>query len=213
MDSQGIFRQIFSLESRIGLGVLVAVCAIVLFAVIRFRARSGGEPSKRSKANVLEMSYALALLGFAVFLIVDTSSANARETQPSSAAVANALDVNVLAYQWSWQFTYPDQRITVAGKAIGQRPTLVVPAGRPIDIALSSKDVVHEFWVPDLKYKEEAFPDHVNDFTIEVASPGRWIGRCSVYCGQFHYQMEFWLQAVTPAQFDTWSSTHHGTTV
>ena len=212
MDTQGVFNRVFAMESRIAIGVFVVVVGIVVAAALWFRARSGREPSKRSKANKLEIGYAAALLGFAIFLAIDTAGANGQERQPVAAASA-PLKVNVLALQWSWQFTYPAQRITVPPTPIGGKRVFVVPTGRDIDIALTSKDVVHEFWIPDLKYKEEAFPNHVNSFSLHVTKTGEWIGRCAVYCGQFHYQMEFLLKAVTPQQFKAWSNAHQGSVV
>ncbi|HZP52736.1 cytochrome c oxidase subunit II [Actinocrinis sp.] len=212
MDTQGVFGRVFGMESWIAIGVFVVVSGVVAFTSYWFRARPGREPSRRSKANKVELGYAAALLGFAIFLAVDTAGANGQEQQPVAAASA-PLKVNVLALQWSWQFSYPEQHITVPPTQIGGRPVFVVPTGRDIDIALTSKDVVHEFWIPDLKYKIEAFPNHVNDFSLHVAKPGEWIGRCAVYCGQFHYQMEFLLEAVTPQQFAAWSSAHQGTVV
>ena len=209
MDTQGVFGRVFGMESWIAIGVFVVVSGIVAFTSFWFRARPGREPSKRSKANKLEIGYAAVLLGFAIFLAIDTAGANGQERQPVAAASA-PLKVNVLALQWSWQFTYPDQHVTVPPTPIGGRPVFVVPTGRDIDIALSAKDVVHEFWIPDLKYKIEAFPNHVNAFSLHVTRTGEWIGRCAVYCGQFHYQMEFLLKAVTPQQFAAWSSAHQG---
>jgi cytochrome c oxidase subunit 2 len=59
----------------------------------------------------------------------------------------------------------------------------------------------------------EAFPNHVNDFSLHLTKTGEWVGRCAVYCGQFHYEMEFLLKAVTPRQFAAWSGAHQGTVV
>lgn len=212
MDTQSVFGQIFGMEYWIAIGVFVVVVGTVLVASLWFRARPGREPSKRAKANKLEMGYAAVLLGFAIFLAIDTAGANGRE-QPVASTSA-PLKVNVLALQWSWQFTYPDQHITVPPAPIGgAKPVFVVPTGRAVDISLVSKDVIHEFWIPQLKYKRQAFPTYVNHFTLRVTKTGEWVGRCAVYCGQFHYQMEFLLKAVTPQQFAAWSSAHQGSVV
>lgn len=198
------------MEAAIAAGVFAAVALVAGFAVVRYRDRPGSEPSRRSKANVLESCFALALLGFAIWLSVDTASANSRET---AAPPASALHVDVLAYQWSWQFTYPDEHVTVHGAGLGSRPTLVVPVGRSIEVSLRSKDVIHEFWVPELRFKKQAFPNFTTTFSLKVTRTGTWVGRCAVFCGPFHYQMDFLLEAVSPAQFAAWSSAHHGSTI
>lgn len=205
-----VFDHIFTVEVAIAAAVFAFVVALIGFAVVRYRDRPGREASRRTAAHVLEASAALALLGFAIWLTVFTASANSRETAEPSAA---PVRVDVLAYQWSWQFSYPDRHITVDGAPAGSRPVLVIPAGRPVEVTLNSKDVVHEFWVPELKFKQEAFPDHTNRFSLEVDGTGTWVGRCSVYCGVYHFEMQFLLKAVTPAEYDAWTHSHSGTTI
>ncbi|RCG17389.1 cytochrome c oxidase subunit II [Streptomyces diacarni] len=87
-------------------------------------------------------------------------------------------------------------------------PTLVVPTGRTVRINLTSLDVIHSLWVPALRYKMDAFPDHTNSFTFTVDKEGRWIGRCAEFCGDRHHAMEFWLKAVSPEEYDDWVSQH-----
>lgn len=76
MDTQGVFGRVFGMESWIAIGVFVVVSGVVAFTSYWFRARPGREPSRRSKANKVELGYAAALLGFAIFLAVDTAGAN-----------------------------------------------------------------------------------------------------------------------------------------
>jgi cytochrome c oxidase subunit 2 len=95
--------------------------------------------------------------------------------------------------------------VTVTGScAGGDYPVLVLPAGLPVEIDLTSADVVHAFWVPYLDYKMDAFPGHVDRFTVTLPRPGRWIGRCAQMCGLYHYEMDFYLQVVPQAQFSRW---------
>lgn len=210
MDTRAVFDQVFPVEVWIAAGVFAAVALVVVFALVRYRDRPEHEPSQRSKANVLETCFALALLGFAIWLTVDTASANSRET---AAPPSSVLHVDVLAFQWNWQFAYPDQHITVTGAGVGARPTLVVPVNRSIEVSLRSKDVIHEFWVPELRFKKQAFPAYTNTFSLKVTSTGTWVGRCAVFCGPLHYQMEFLLKVVTPAQYAAWTAAHHDSTI
>ncbi|WP_245979851.1 cytochrome c oxidase subunit II [Streptomyces diacarni] len=97
---------------------------------------------------------------------------------------------------------------TTANCRDGRLPTLVVPTGRTVRINLTSLDVIHSLWVPALRYKMDAFPDHTNSFTFTVDKEGRWIGRCAEFCGDRHHAMEFWLKAVSPEEYDDWVSQH-----
>lgn len=209
MNTRDVFDQVFTLETGIAAGVFAAVGLLIAFAVVRYRDRPGREPSRRNKANVVESCFALALLGFSIWLTVDTASANSRET----AAPSTPLHVDVLAFQWNWQFAYPGRHITVTGVGAGARPTLVVPIDRSIEVSLRSKDVIHEFWVPELRFKKQAFPTYTTTFSLKVTSTGTWVGRCAVFCGPLHYQMDFLLKAVTPAQFAAWTAAHHDSTI
>jgi heme/copper-type cytochrome/quinol oxidase subunit 2 len=83
---------------------------------------------------------------------------------------------------------------------------MVVPVGQPVTIKVRSTDVIHSWWVPELRYKMDAFPGHTNTFTIKVDRAGRWIGRCAEFCGDRHYEMDFWLKAVPADEYQRWLS-------
>jgi heme/copper-type cytochrome/quinol oxidase subunit 2 len=76
--------------------------------------------------------------------------------------------------------------------------------GRTVQLTLRSRDVIHSFWVPALRYKRDVFPSYTNTLTLRIDRAGEWIGRCAEYCGQLHYQMDFRLRALPARQFDAW---------
>ena len=87
--------------------------------------------------------------------------------------------------QWVWSFRYPDQGGVVT------RNVLHLPAGVAVDIAVTSADVIHSFWVPRLAGKIDAVPGHTNLLRIRADEPGRYDGRCSEFCGLGHTRMRF----------------------
>lgn len=197
-----VFGQVFGLETAIAAVVfaLVMMAMVVAFLASWRRRRRGAGPSARAKNDPLEIGYVLGLTGMAVFLIVTSLSANATESTDPPAS----LTVEVTAFQWCWQFHYAGQPVTVTGRcAGGSIPTLVLPAGRRVRLELASKDVIHSFWLPGLRYKIDVYPGHVNAFTMTLPD-GRWLGRCAEFCGLYHYGMMFNVQAVPPAQFGRW---------
>lgn len=203
MTFRNVFDQIFTLESAIAAGVFFAVLCAVFVAIIVSRAKRGSPPSRRSKHDPLEASYALVLLGFAIFLAIFTAAAKGRAHRES--ADPPAVRVDVTGFQWCWRFHYASQRTVTGACTEHQLPTLVIPTGRPVRISLTSTDVIHSFWVPALRFKLDAFPHHTNSFTFTVNKPGRWIGRCAEFCGDGHSTMDFYLRAVPPNQFGSWS--------
>jgi cytochrome c oxidase subunit 2 len=87
--------------------------------------------------------------------------------------------------QWTWTFRYPDH----GGVATGN--VLHLPAGVPVDITVTSVDVIHSFWVPRLAGKIDALPGHANHLSLQADGPGRYDGRCSEFCGLGHTRMRF----------------------
>ena len=210
MPFESAFSQLFTQDSTIAAVVFFLVVAAMFAAVLlsRRRRKRGQDPSQRAEANRLEIGYVLVLAGIVVFLVISSFTANAKE----SAAPAPVLRVQVIAYQWCWRFHYEGQPVTVTGQCEGgSLPTLVLPTGKPVELEVTSVDVVHAFWVPSLRYKLYAYPDHTNSFTVTLPHTGRWIGRCAQLCGLYHYEMDFYLQVVSPAAFDRFLRARGGT--
>jgi cytochrome c oxidase subunit 2 len=208
-----VYGQIFPLELVIGLVVFGLVVAVMVAALaVSRRKKCRGRPAaRREHWNALEAAFGLVLAGMVAFLVAESFSANAQDFP--ARRPKPAVRVEVTAFQWCWRFGYAGQPVTVIGSCQdGQYPVLVLPVGEPVQIDLTSADVVHAFWVPDLDFKMDAFPGHVNSFTVTVDREGRWIGRCAQFCGLYHYIMDFWVQAVSPAQYGQWLHAHAGTT-
>jgi cytochrome c oxidase subunit 2 len=204
VDPRRIFGHVFGVESMIAAAVFAAVCAaiIVAFALSRRRRRHDRPASQAEEHPRLEFAYAAAIAaiaGFVVWLSFHTTSQENASAQPSAAKI------QVTGFQWCWRFTYPSTKKSVTGTCDGgSLPTMVVPVGQPITLQISSTDVIHSWWVPELRYKLDAFPDHVNTVTLIVDRTGRWAGRCAEFCGHWHTYMDFYLKAVPPKQFQQW---------
>lgn len=109
----------------------------------------------------------------------------------------DAIEVRAHARQWSWTFTHPGPD----GTMIETARDLHIPAGRPIDVRITSADVIHSFWVPRLAGKMDAIPGRENILRIEVATPGIYEGRCAEFCGIGYAAHRFRVIAHDPA---TW---------
>jgi cytochrome c oxidase subunit 2 len=205
------FSQLFGQDITIAAVVFGLVVLVLLGAVLlsSWRRRQGRGPSGRAEASKLEIGYVTALTAIVAFLIATSLTANGRELpDPPKPAVR----VEVTAYQWCWRFRYEGQPVTVNGQCRnGSFPALVLPAGRPVELDLDSIDVIHAFWLPYLRFKMYAYPGHTNSFTTTLPHTGRWLGRCAQLCGLYHYEMDFYVQVVSPAAFDGFLRSHGGT--
>ncbi len=202
------FSQLFSQDTVIAWAVFCAVILVMTGAMVYswYRGRKGQGPLKLAKANRVELSYLGALVGMAVFLVISSFSANAKDyPDPPKPAVT----VAVTGYQWCWRFHYEGTPVTATGQCQGLRslPVLVVPVGEPVLLNLTSSDVIHAVWMPQWDFKLYAYPGHVSSATLTIPRAGKWMNRCAQLCGLYHYEMDFYLQAVPPATFQAYLRT------
>ena len=115
------------------------------------------------------------------------------------------LTVQVTAHQWWWEIRYLDP---VAGRVFTTANEIHIPTGQPVRVILSSPDVIHSFWVPQLAGKMDLIPGVTNVTWIEAARPGRYRGQCAEFCGLQHARMTFFVTADRPAAFDAWREGH-----
>jgi cytochrome c oxidase subunit 2 len=201
------FSQLFTQNTIIAWVVFCLVIVVMTGAMgySWYRARRGRGPLKVAEANKLELGYVGALVGMVVFLVISSFSANAKDyPDPPKSAVS----VAVTGYQWCWRFHYEGTPVTATGQCQGQGnqepgnlPVLVVPVGQPVQLDVTSADVIHAVWMPQWRFKLYAYPGHVASATLTIPQAGKWISRCAQLCGLYHYQMDFWLQAVPPSAF------------
>jgi cytochrome c oxidase subunit II len=204
------FADAFGTELWIACAVFVLVVLTMIAALVLswLRRRRGRGSSQKAEANKLELSYLGILAVVAAFVATFSIVLNNRETADPTRP---ALSVKVIAYQWCWRFRYLGQPVTVTAQCEGgPLPTLVLPTDRLVRLEVTSTDVIHGYWLPYLRWKIYAYPNHVNTFTVTLSQDGKWIGRCSELCGLYHYEMDFYVQAVPPAQFDRWLAAHGG---
>lgn len=191
---------LFWIAFWIATAIFVAVWAVLLFAVVRFRRRGAEDrPVKQVHGNMrLEVIWTmipaviLAVIAVpTVRTIFDLRSA----PEPSE----NALEINVIGHQWWWEFQYPEYGITTANE-------MYIPADRAVYLRITSADVIHSFWVPRLNGKRDAVPGRLNYLTIEADEPGVYLGQCAEFCGLAHADMRHRVFAVTDAEFEEWAA-------
>lgn len=123
--------------------------------------------------------------------------------------------VDVTAFQWNWEFGYPDdpgpdgRPISTLGTS-DTVPLLVLPTGQSIEFTQRSNDVIHSFFVPEFLFKRDVFPlpevnDQDNVWRIDgIEREGAFVGRCAELCGSYHSQMNFEVRALSPQLYERW---------
>lgn len=108
----------------------------------------------------------------------------------------NAIEVTVYGQQWLWQFQYPNGKTTTN--------ELYVPKGVPVKLILISKDVIHNFYVPNFRLKHDAVPGRYNKMWFEATQLGEHDIFCTKYCGTAHSNMIGKVIVLEPEQFKVW---------
>jgi cytochrome c oxidase subunit 2 len=159
---------------------------------------------------VLEIAYAVGLAVVAVLLVWRTFAAMSDSDQvvaraaPAPAAGAAGLTIGVVASRWNWRLAYPGG-VVQTGDGRTRPATLVVPAGQPVRFRLTSRDVVHALWIPELRAKYDAMPGYTNIFDLRFARGGDYsTTRCSEFCGDLHDEMLLRVDVRAPSDFAAW---------
>jgi len=206
---------------------VLIVLAMLLGALRRRPAQPATPAQPRSLAAFLFTSLLPLLAITALYIAMVATSHHlwaARREQPSA---RNAIQVEVTGVQFAWYFRYPGNdgiygRLlpglvnAPAGNPLGLDPTdphsrddivspvLVLPAGRPVDLRLRSQDVIHGFFIPGMRLKQDAIPGMVLHLQFTPEIPGVYPILCSQVCGLGHARMQTRLRVVSEAEFEHW---------
>ena len=136
----------------------------------------------------------------AVVLSVLMGYTAVRSAQLTRTPPADALVISVVGKMWWWEVRYR----TPDGTNMVLANELHIPVNRPVVIGLSSSDVIHSFWVPQLGGKMDMVPGRTNQLVLQATAPGVYRGQCAEYCGEQHARMAMHIVVHTPADFDIW---------
>jgi cytochrome c oxidase subunit 2 len=179
--------------------VVVVVTALVLFGALN-RRRPESPPDETPT-----WATRLVIGGGLIFPIVVLSVlwvVTLRDTAALSSPPAGpSLTIDVAGHQWWWEVTYPGQRIDTAND-------IHVPVGEPVLLRLTTDDVLHSFWVPQLSGKTDMIAGRTNHMWIRADHPGVFRGQCAEFCGLQHANMAFFVVAQPAAEFKAWARQH-----
>ena len=148
---------------------------------------------------------------------VDATETNTIGVTVDDRSVEWEPTVVVVGNQWWWEFRYyfTDQVDLADLRAHGDAKTLppadivtsgqmMIPTGEEVELIITSRDVIHSFWIPALNGKRDAVPNRFSPWKIEASDPGFYFGQCTEFCGLSHSRMRMQVVALTPADFQSW---------
>ena len=162
----------------VSVGFFGLVIGAMLFFAVRYRRRREGEKTSQiDHSTVLEIVWTTIPSLILIFLFALGLRGYAR----ASVAPAEALEIQVTAEKWLWTFTYPNGTMTVN--------ELGVPKDRPVRLVMSSKDIVHSFFVPEFRIKQDLVPGAYTTTWFEATEAKDVVILCAEYCGTGHSDM------------------------
>ncbi|MQA61180.1 MAG: cytochrome c oxidase subunit II [Actinophytocola sp.] len=205
-------RELWTWSVLAALAVGVLVWGLIFWSVAFHRKKKDDDELPRQfQYNVPLELFAVVLPTIMVcvlFFFTATTEVDvlAKEEDPD-------ITVDVVAFQWNWEFRYPDEKtpdgepVSTVGSST-EIPLLVLPTGKRIQFNIEATDVIHSFWVPELLFKRDVMPrpeknNQDNEFQVtSIDEEGAFVGRCAELCGTYHSVMNFELRALSPANYD-----------
>lgn len=169
------------------------------YFLVRYRRPSDLRGPVRTPRVTAPVWLELGVAGVLLVFFVAAWAVGFRQYASADAASADDFEIYVIGKQWMWEFEYPNGR-----KTVGE---LYLPRGRRVRLLVTSRDVIHSFFVPEFRIKRDAVPGRYNSVSFTPTRTGTRRVLCTEYCGTAHSRM--WAEAVVlePEAFGRWLST------
>lgn len=216
-----ISHQVYDLHMAsfyICVGIGAVVFGVMIYTLIRFRKSKGAVAANFHEHLGIELLW--TIIPFIILVVMAVPATilliHIHDTKKPD------LDVKITGYQWKWKYDYLDQGIsffsdlsTPISEVDDRKPKdkwyllevdhpLVLPIKEKIRFLVTSNDVIHSWWVPDLGIKQDAIPGYINQIWTYIDKPGTYRGQCAELCGAFHGFMPIVVKAVTRQEFKKW---------
>jgi len=205
----------------------VVVFGAMAISLMRDRKSKGVTPAKFHESTFLEFLWTAVPFVILIGIAIPAAKVLIEMEDVSDAD----MTIKVTGYQWLWRYEYIDHDIDFYSVLKTSRDEiynradknenyllevdkeLVLPTNRKVRILLTSNDVLHAWWVPDLALKKDAIPGFINQMWTEIEKPGVYRGQCAELCGRDHGFMPVVVRALPPEEFDEWVQQQNNKTI
>lgn len=225
VETYGLHMMVFWWCVAIGIGVF----GVMIYSMVKHRRSQGAEAAQFTHNNTIELVWTVIPLIILLVMVVPSA-----ETMVKIEDSRNTdLTVVVTAYQWKWHYNYQNEGVDFFSslartsadarrKESGIDPfsvdnyllevdhPLVVPRGGKVRVLLTSNDVIHSWWVPELSMKKDAIPGYMNEIWFQAEEVGTYRGQCAELCGKDHGYMPIVVEVIEPEAFAAWLAAEKG---
>ena len=192
----GRIDDLYWLASIISLAIFVIVTAALLYAIVRFRARPGDEEDGKPIHGHTRLEMVWTAIPAALVTAIAVFSAVVLVKNEELESGHRVVEVR--AAQFAWSFTYPDLGITTG--------ELRLPVGEQVELELESDDVIHSFWVPEWRVKQDVVPGTLQRLIVTPTKTGSFALICTELCGLGHAVMRAHAIVMAPEEYDAWAA-------
>ena len=196
----------------------IVVYGIMLYSFVMHRKSRGHTASNFHENTLVEIIWTVVPLVILVAVAVPASKTLIKMENTENAD----LTIKITGYQWLWQYTYLDENIEFYSKLktpleevynlkeknpnylLEVDNELVLPVGKKVRFLITSNDVLHAWWVPDLAVKKDAIPGYINESWAKIEKPGVYRGQCAELCGRHHGFMPIVVRALPEDEYAAW---------
>lgn len=210
---------LYEITLWMALPIFLLVEGVLIYSLVRHRFRRGAPEPPQVRGNTrLEVGWTVAAAAILVVLAAVTFAflpgirdpaaggagqagavAVAAADQPDAPPGGPSLNVRVVGQQYIWRYDYPGP-----GRLFSYH-RMVVPTSTTVTLDITSQDVQHSFWIPELFGKADAVPGHTNRMWFEVTEEGVYRGNCAELCGENHAEMIGEVEAMSPERYRAWA--------
>lgn len=201
----------------------IAVFAVMIWSIFHHRKSKGAVAAQFHESTTVEIIW--TIIPFVILVVI---AVPATKTLLSIENTGNPdVDIKVTAWQWKWQYEYLNEGVSffsvldaksnevrqlnsgkdpreVENYLLNVDKPLVVPINKKIRFLMTSNDVIHAWWVPDLAVKRDAIPGFINESWAVIEKEGTYRGQCAELCGKDHGYMPIVVKAVSEKKYKTW---------
>lgn len=207
-------------------GIGVVVFGAMIYSLIKHRKSVGAKPANFSHSMTAEILWTAVPVVILLIMAIPAAETLVKLEDSRDPDIT----IVVTGYQWRWHYKYQDEdlefysslalpSLEARGKQSGIDPhtvdnyllevdhPVVVPVGAKVRVLVTSSDVVHSWWVPDLAIKKDAVPGMVNEAWFRATETGTFRGQCTELCGRGHGYMPVVVEVVEPGAYQAWVDT------
>ena len=192
----------------VALPLVLFVEVTLVYALYRFR--NNDDPKPTTKDSALEITWTAAtgvillFVGISAFFVLANPYISPASGQPTVEGPAgDPVEIDVVAYQWGWEFRYQGEEVT-------SQEQLVLPADRDVEFSLTTRDVIHSFYVPELGLKQDIIPGQTMEVRTRATETGEYTLYCAELCGVGHTRMHGTVVVMPEDEYEAWLDEQRG---